>query len=135
MRFPRIDVDCWTLVSGEDRHRASPESFTIPSFDARKALQHGDAAKLIFEIESEDEFGEISRDCERMWVVVTEVRPLYFIGRLANMPVGCHRESSFYLTENVEIPFLPEHVIKVDRPPKAFLDALFSVAPNKRWPR
>ncbi|TFW27659.1 hypothetical protein [Massilia horti] len=134
MRFPKIDVDYWTLVSGEDRHRSSPETFWIPPFEERQALQPGDAAKLIFEIESEDEFGEISRDCERMWVVVSEVRPLYFIGRVTNMPVGCN-DSSFYLTEDAEVPFLPEHVIDIDRPPKEFLDALFSESPKKLWPR
>jgi hypothetical protein len=135
MRFPKIDVDYWTLISGEARHRASPATFMIPSLDERRSLQQGDAAKLIFEIESEDEVGEISRDYERMWVVVSEVRPLYFIGRLTNMPIGCERESSFYLTEGVEVPFLPEHVIEIDRPPKAFLDTLFSESPKKRWPR
>jgi hypothetical protein len=135
MRFPKMDVDYWTIVSGEECHAASPATFIIPSFEERRALQQGDAAKLIFEIESEDEFGEISRDRERMWVVVSEVQPAYFVGRLTNMPVGCHRESCFYLTEDVEVPFLPEHVIDIDRPPEAFLDALFGESPKKRWPR
>ncbi|MDN4039752.1 hypothetical protein [Massilia sp. YIM B02443] len=107
----------------------------IPSLEERRGLQVGDGAKLIFEIESEDEFGEISRDYERMWVVVSEVRPSYFIGRLTNTPIGCHRKSNFYLTENVEVPFLPQHIIDIDRPPQAFLDALFSESPKKRWSR
>lgn len=135
MRLPKLDVDCWALVSGEERHRSAPDSFQIPLLEERRALQLGDAAKLIFEIESEDEFGEISRDYERMWVVVSEVKPLYFIGRLANMPVGCNEHSNFYLIEDVEVPFLPEHVIDIDRPPKAFLDALFAEPPKKLWPR
>lgn len=70
-----------------------------------------------------------------MWVVVSEVRPLFFIGRLTNMPLSCDEHSSFYLTEDAEVPFLPEHVIEIDRPPKAFLDALFSEGPKKLWPR
>lgn len=135
MRFPQMEVDYWTLVSGEERHRSAPETFMIPSLEERRGLQVGDGAKLIFEIESEDEFGEISRDYERMWVVVSEVRPLYFIGRLTNTPIGCHRKSNFYLTENVEVPFLPQHIIDIDRPPQAFLDALFSESPKKRWSR
>lgn len=135
MRFPKMEDDYWTLVSGEERHRSAPRTFLIPPLEERRALQEGDGAKLIFEIESEDEFGDVSRECERMWVVVSEIRPLYFIGRLTNMPVGCHRESNFYLTEDVEVPFLPEHIIEIDRPPQAFLDALFSKSPKKLWPR
>jgi hypothetical protein len=86
MRFPTIDADYWTLESGEDRHRAAPDTFWIPPLEERQGLQVGDAAKLIFEIESADEDGEISSDYERMSVVVSEVTPQYFIGRLTNRP-------------------------------------------------
>jgi hypothetical protein len=36
-----------------------------------------------------------------MWVIVSEVKPLYYIGRLDNMPVGDCEESTFCLSENV----------------------------------
>ena len=135
MRFPTIDADYWTLVSGEDRHRAAPDTFWIPPLDERQGLQVGDAAKLIFEIESADEDGQISSEYERMWVVVSEVTPPYFIGRLTNRPADLDEGSGFYLTLDVEVPFLPEHIIDIDRPPKAYLDALFSEPPKKCWPR
>jgi hypothetical protein len=135
MKFPTIDADYWTLASGEDRHRAAPDTFWIPSLEERHGLQVGDAAKLIFEIESADEDGEISSNYERMWVVVSEVTPLYFIGRLTNRPADLDEDGGFYLGLDVEVPFLPEHIIDIDRPPKAYLDALFSEPPRKRWPR
>jgi len=135
MRFPKIDLDYWTLASGVERHRASPGTFWIPPLDQRQALQPGDAVKLIFEIASEDEDGKISRNFERMWVVVSEVKPLYFIGRLTNMPTAGDDDSNVYLALDVEVPFLPDHVIDIDRPPKVYLDALFSEPPKKTWPR
>lgn len=135
MRFPKIDIDHWTLISAEERYRAAPDTFWIPPLDQRRGLQPGDAAKLIFEIESQDEDGKISRECERMWVVVSEVRPLYFIGRLTNTPVGVDENSSFYLNLDVEVPFLPEHVIDIDHPPQVYLKALFEEPPQKTWPR
>ncbi len=135
MRFPTIEFDYWTLVSGEARHASAAESFLIPSFDQRMRLQRGDAAKLIFEIESQDEDQEISRDCERMWVVLSEVTGDCFIGRLVNSPISTENDSDFYLSLDVEIPFLPEHVIEIGHPPKEYLDALFSEGPKKSWPR
>jgi hypothetical protein len=135
MRFPTIDVDYWALVSGEARHASAPESFLIPSIEQRSMLQRGDGAKLIFEIESEDEDGQISRDCERMWVVVSEVTTDSIIGRLTNTPIGTAIDSAFYLGLDVEIPFLPEHVIEIGHPHKEYLAALFSEGPKKSWPR
>ena len=135
MIFPKIDIDYWALISGEDRHCSAPDTFWIPPIENRQGLKFGDAAKLIFEIEAEDECGQVSREYERMWVVVSEVRPQYIIGRLTNTPMVCNENSGFYLMQDVEVPFLPEHVIDIDRPPKAYLDALFSEPPKKTWPR
>ena len=135
MRFPNIETDYWTIISAEDRHRSYPNTFLIPPLAERRSLQIGDAAKLIFEIESEDEFGEVSRQFERMWVIVSEVRPLYYIGRLDNMPVGDCENSAFYPSESVEVPFLPVHIIEIGHPPATYVAELFATVPKKIWPR
>jgi hypothetical protein len=135
MRLPTLEQDYWALVSGESRHAESPDSFWIPALSDRQSLKPGDAAKLIFEIETENEHGGIQRDSERMWVVVSEIVGPYYIGRLTNKPATLDENSDFYLKIDVEVPFLPEHVIDIDRPPSAFLNALFSEEPRNAWPR
>lgn len=135
MRLSSIDSDYWQLISAEARHLAAPETFWIPPLLERQSLKIGQAAKLIFEIESEDEEGKITRDCERMWVVISELVPPYFIGLLTNQPIGIDDDSAFYLKEGVEIPFLPEHVSNIDQPPEDFLKALFAESPKGVWPR
>jgi hypothetical protein len=135
MRLPTLEKDFWALISGEVRHAESPQSFWIPELTKRESLTVGQAAKLIFEIESEDENGEVERNTERMWVVVSEVVPPYFIGRLTNRPASAEESEDFYLVEGVEVPFLPEHVIDIDDPPHDFLRELFSESPKGVWPR
>jgi hypothetical protein len=135
MRFPKIETDYWTIISAEERQRSSPDTFSIPPLAERRSLQVGDAVKLIFEIESEDEFGEISREFEQMWAIVSEVNPLYYIGRLDNMPVGDCEDSAFYLSENVEVPFLSVNIIEIDHPPATYVAELFTTVPKKFWPR
>lgn len=135
MRLPTIEKDFWALASGEARHAESPDSFWIPPLSERESLQIGQGVRLIFEIESETEGGTIDRGCERMWVVVSEIVPPYFIGRLNNQPAVVEEDSDFYLTRDAEVPFLPEHVIDIQQPPAAFTEALFSQAPRHVWPR
>jgi hypothetical protein len=135
MRLPTLEHDYWGLVSGESRHSESPDSFSIPPMSKRQSLKVGQAAKLIFEVETENENGEIERGCERMWVVVSDIVTPYFIGRLTNTPAAFDEGGDFYLMQDVEVPFLPEHVIEIDQPPEAFLNALFSESPKNVWPR
>jgi hypothetical protein len=135
MRLPTLDRDYWGLVSGESRHSEYRDSFRIPPLSERQTLKVGQAAKLIFEIETENERGEFERGCERMWVVVSDIATPYFIGRLTNTPASVDEDSDFYLKQDVEVPFLPEHVTDIDQPPEAFLNALFSESPKNAWPR
>jgi hypothetical protein len=135
MRLPSHKQDFWTLVSGEERHAESPGSFWVPPLSERESLKVGQAAKLIFEIESENKQGEVERDCERMWVVVSEVASPYYIGRLINKPAIVDETEEFYLKLDVEVPFLPEHVIDIDQPPEDYLKALFSEEPRSVWSR
>ena len=135
MRLPTLKLDYGALVSDEARHADSPDTFWIPSLPERQSLKVGQAAKLIFEIESENENGEVERDFERMWVVVSDTAAPYFIGRLTNKPVCIDENADFYLKQDVEVPFLAEHVVDIDQPPEIFLSALFSENPKNVWPR
>ena len=135
MRLPSLERDYWGLVSGEARHAESSESFWIPALSERQSLKVGQVAKLIFEIESENERGEVERNYERMWVVVLEIASPYYIGRLINKPATVDETEEFYLSLGAEVPFLPEHVIDIDQPPEEFLKTLFSEKPRNVWPR
>lgn len=135
MRLPTLEQDAWALESGEDRHAQHAESFEIPPARQRASLERGDAAKLLFNIESVCKHGGVDIACERMWVVITDVIAPYYIGRLTNQPVSAVLREDFYLEEDVEVPFLPEHIIEIDHPPESFLETLFVAAPRRFWPR
>ncbi len=49
-----VEKDGWTLASAEDRHAAHPETFHIPSRDERESMSPGDAAKLLFDIQTKE---------------------------------------------------------------------------------
>lgn len=135
MRLASLERDYWALVSGEARHAESADSFWIPLLSERQSLKVGQAAKLIFEIESVNEKGEFERGCERMWVVVSNIEFPHYIGRLINKPATLDESAVFYLKLDVEVPFLAEHVIDIDQPPEAYLKALFSEKPKNVWTR
>ncbi|MGY8676765.1 hypothetical protein Q2941_02975 [Bradyrhizobium sp. UFLA05-153] len=92
MRTPDFERDGWRLGDGEERHRATPETFQIPDLAVRKLLQPGDYAKLIFEIVVE---GEEHPSVERMWVIVRERKANGYVGMLANQPLLSLRTISF----------------------------------------
>ena len=73
MRLPDIESDSWELRSGEAAHQAHPDTFWIPLLEARQNLKRGQAAKLIFDIEAEDEHGDIMVHGER---IQTQIIPL-----------------------------------------------------------
>lgn len=64
-----------------------------------------DLVKLIFRIEFEDE-----TRVERMWVIVTEVRPEFYAGVLDNDPF-CTDE----IRSGMRVEFHADHVIQIDR--------------------
>jgi len=92
-----------TLDSGVARHLASPATFELPSSAEREGLKPGGLAKLIFRISHGDQL-----DVERMWVVVSEVRPEYYIGRLDNDPY-CTTE----IQSGLRVEFHADHVIQI----------------------
>ena len=116
--FATIEKDGWTLESGEERHALSPKTFEIPSRARRESLCPGDAAKLLFDIETRDAGRVVDRGVERMWVIVkTKAKGLY-IGILDSDP-GIAK--GLTLRPGTEVLFGVEHVISIDRPPADYL--------------
>lgn len=128
MRTPSIERDGWCLESGEDRHASAPETFWIPSSAARRGLNPGCGAKLIFHIDTPAS----GVDVERMWVVVT--RRLddgeRYLGLLDSTP--CSEGGPGRLQPDFEVPFEPRHVIDILDP----CDATMAIArrrPARAW--
>lgn len=113
----------WTLVSGKARKKLFPDSFEIPSIQRRSSLERGEAAQLLFDIETKEAGKVIDRGVDRMWVIVVEVLVNGYRGVLDSDPG---------LAENLElfrgdlIDFSEDHVCKIDRPPEAFLKSVYS---------
>ena len=127
MRFPSVERDGWCLVDAEERHSQYPDTFWIPSHEARRGLDPGCGVKLMFYIESPDGGG-----VERMWVVVTERlgNGDAYLGVLDNTPLA--EEAHGKLGAGYEIPFEPRHVIDIDGPNDATM-AIAKTEPARRW--
>lgn len=95
----------YVLDSGEALHAESPETFYLPSVEARRNLRPGALAKLVFRGQDVDGHMHV----ERMWVQVTQAGGGNYRGILSNSPyyiVG--------LNHGDDVPFRPEHVIQID---------------------
>ena len=127
MRFPSVERDGWCLDDAEERHSQYPDTFWIPSHEARRGLYPGCGVKLMFYIESPDGGG-----VERMWVVVTERlgNGDAYLGVLDNTPLA--EEAHGKLGAGYEIPFEPRHVIDIDGPNDATM-AIAKTEPARRW--
>jgi hypothetical protein len=134
MRLATRACDYWELRSAEESHRRNPESFWIPPLDVRQNLRRGQAARLIFDIEL-DEDGKVVVQGERMWVVVSEKVGDTYIGILDNKPASFERGDSVYLCFGAEVPFRAEHVIDTADPPQDYVDWQLGQAPERTWPR
>ncbi|MBU2865121.1 hypothetical protein KO489_14780 [Reinekea forsetii] len=135
MRLASYELDYWQLRSGEKAHKANPDKFWIPEEKHRKSLKVGDAAKLIFDMEGENEDGSIEVVGERIFVIVSEVINEYYIGILDSQPAYVEPEDDFYLGFGVEIAFTAEHVIDIDRPPDEYIKWQLDQKPEKLWER
>jgi len=133
MRLPNIAQDNWMLRSGEASHAANPETFEIPPAIQRHNLKRGQAAKLMFEIESEDEDGTLDITCERMWVIVTEMVGDTYIGILDSQPISIEHGEDVYLCFGAEVPFKAEHVIEIDTPPTKYSEWQLGQKPEREW--
>ncbi len=105
-----ITEDFWELRSGEKSHEENPERFWIPSQLERASLKKGMAARLIFDIETEDEKGKIQTNDERMWVIVLFKKNDYYLGILGNEPASIETDNG-YLKLGCKLWFKAEHVI------------------------
>ena len=115
-----ITEDFWELRSGEKSHEENPEKFWIPTRNERDNLKKGMAARLIFDIETEDENGKILTNGERMWVIVLSKKNDYYLGILSNEPASVEPDTG-YLKLGSKLWFKAEHVIDIDTPPKEYL--------------
>jgi hypothetical protein len=133
MRLATLEHDLWQLRSGEASHRQHPETFWIPPLQQRQNLKRGQAARLIFDIEAEED-GTVVVGGERMWVIVAEKIGDTYIGILDNQP-ALERSDSVYLRFGAEVPFRAEHVIDISQPPPEYVDWQLGQAPERVWPR
>jgi hypothetical protein len=134
VRWPSLAIDFWELDSAERRHAESPDTFWIPDRAERERLQPGQAAKLLFVIEA-DENGVPVLNTERMWVFVTEVLAEGYIGILDNQPGSIEPDDGGHLILGAEVPFRAEHVIDVATPPEDYVVWQRSQPPLRLWPR
>jgi hypothetical protein len=135
MRPANIERDNWQLRSGEESHAAHPVTFEIPARIERDNLTRGQAAKLMFEIEAQDNDGNTDITCERMWVIVAEKIEDTYIGILDSQPVSIVHGDDVYLCFGAEVPFKAEHVIDIDMPPSKYSDWQLGQKPEREWPR
>lgn len=116
--FPTIERNGWTLLSGEEHHARSPETFSIPARAEREGLCPGDAAKLLFDIETREQGRVIDRGVDRMWVIVKRRVGDLYVGVLDSDP---GRAEGLVLGPGTELRFSPEHVIAIARPPEKYV--------------
>ena len=135
MRLASFERDYWQLRSGEESHREHPNTFWIPPLQQRQNLQRGQAVRLIFEIEGEEEDGTVAVQGERMWVIVAEKVGDGYIGILDNQPASLDPPDSFYLRFGAEVPFRAEHVIDIAQPPLEYVEWQLGQPPERVWSR
>lgn len=92
----------WSLADAVERHRLTPDTFRIPSDEAKAALRAGDRVKVIVEPDTGIP--------ERVWVTVTAVDGL--VGTLDSDPAELHG-----LRAGDVVPFELRHVIAIGRAP------------------
>lgn len=108
----------WELVSAVERNKASPDTFVIPSETTRSSLKRGDAAKILFEIETKEGGIIVDRGADRMWVIVISVTATGYIGVLDSDPGYAE---NLKLAQGDLVEFGAEHVCRIDNPPREYL--------------
>jgi len=135
MRLASFERDFWQLRSGEKSYREHPDTFWIPPLEQRQNLKRGQAVRLIFEIEGEEENGSVSVQGERMWVIVAEKVGDTYIGILDNQPACLERSDEVHLRFGAEVAFRAEHVIDIGQPPPEYVEWQLGQPPDRVWPR
>src|SRR4051812_951799 len=101
----------WKLISAEDRNATYPDTFQIPGREKRESLVTGDAAKLLFDIETREEGRVVDRGVDRMWVIIKGRTEGGYIGVLDS---NCGTAENLHLKEGDNITFGPEHIVEID---------------------
>ena len=86
--------------------------------ERRAGLVPGDAATLLFEIETRERGKVIDRGVDRMWVIVKSRIGNRYVGVLDSDP---GRAEGLQLESGDEVVFGPEHVANIDRPPREYV--------------
>lgn len=94
----------YRLLDGEELNHAYPDTFEIPSAEARKDVRIGNWVKLGFMILSPTD----NYDTERMWVAVAESSSDCYCGTLRNDP--CHDVGAVL---GDPIMFGPQHLLNI----------------------
>jgi hypothetical protein len=118
LNFATIEHDGWTLLSGEERHALHPETFWMPERSERESLSPGDAAQLLFDIETREGGRVVDRGVDRLWVIVKTCTGEVYCGVLDSDP---GRADGLPLRPGTEVSFLPEHVVAINRPPDGYV--------------
>lgn len=118
VRFANLEADGWTLVSGESRQAEYPDSFSIPGREERENLAPGDAAKLLFDIETRDCNRVVDRGVDRMWVIVKRRVGHTYLGVPDSDPGIAE---GLHLRPGMELLFGPEHVVDIGHPPRSYV--------------
>lgn len=114
LRLSRLADDFWELRNGEESAREHPDTFEMPPRELRENLRRLDLVQLIFDIEGENEAGDVEVAGERMWVLVAERVGAKYIGVLSSKPALLDPSEGFYLRRGCEVYFGPEHVVRVE---------------------
>jgi hypothetical protein len=122
LRFTTVAEDGWALVSAEIRHRGHPESFRIPERTERENLKAGDAAKLLFDIETRGGGRVIDRGVDRMWVIVKRREGGNYVGVLDSNPGVAE---GLTLRPGTEVLFGAEHIVDIGHPPRSYVVARY----------
>ncbi|WHI52745.1 hypothetical protein P3339_08275 [Microbulbifer sp. MLAF003] len=122
--LPNIEEHFWEIRNVEFEQQKNPETFEIPSKEDRFNLKRGQAAKLAFDIETQDGDGSVQVSGERMWVIVLKKTKGHYLGILDNEP-SCIEPGSGYLEPGCKLWFKPEHVIGIDNPPMNYLTSSY----------
>ena len=119
LHLASIETDGWRLDSAEERNLRSPDGFQIPSRPRRESLVPGDAAQLLFDIETRSGAHVIDRGVDRMWVIVNAKAGSLYVGVLDSDPGSAE---GLTLRRGTHVLFAPEHVVAIDRPPDHYIN-------------
>lgn len=93
----------YSLDDAEERNRQSPDTFKIPTRDARDNLEAGHIVKLLFAINVDGD-----ETVERMWVIVERRDGGGYLGRLDNQPASTDK-----MPPGMAVRFQARHVIDI----------------------